>query len=185
MNEPKVYTMEDILNYEPTEEELLQAEREEFHFRKGYYYAICDVIVALGRGLLPRQLGQFADGALYSWYLKQPCTKRIEPPEFPEVWFYVAKRILKRDNYICHYCGEKANSVDHIVPVSRGGTDDEDNLVSCCRSCNSRKGTKDYPGHMCYRTYKASITEGIEFAPKGRLTQINKGLRKLRALEAE
>lgn len=47
----------------------------------------------------------------------------------------------------CVYCGIQTNpfstfSIDHVVPVSKGGTDDLANLVPCCRSCNSRKGAR-------------------------------------------
>ena len=45
----------------------------------------------------------------------------------------------------CTYCGVQTNpfrdfSIDHVVPVVKGGGDDVINLVPCCRSCNSRKG---------------------------------------------
>jgi len=54
-------------------------------------------------------------------------------------WKKLRLRILARDAYTCHYCGDTANEVDHIVPLKRGGSDDTDNLVACCRSCNIRK----------------------------------------------
>jgi hypothetical protein len=51
--------------------------------------------------------------------------------------------IYARDGYKCTYCGSKKDlSVDHIVPVSRGGSNENDNLVTACRSCNSSKGDK-------------------------------------------
>lgn len=40
---------------------------------------------------------------------------------------------------ICFYCGRIANEIDHIIPVSRGGTGERSNLVPSCRSCNARK----------------------------------------------
>ena len=49
-------------------------------------------------------------------------------------------RVLKRDNYTCAYCGLDANQVDHIIPRASGGTHDLDNLVACCKTCNSKKG---------------------------------------------
>ena len=52
-------------------------------------------------------------------------------------------RVLKRDNYTCAYCGLDANQVDHIIPRSAGGTHDLDNLVACCKQCNTRKGSKN------------------------------------------
>ena len=43
----------------------------------------------------------------------------------------------------CIYCGEKKKpTIDHKVPLARGGTNDISNLVPACGSCNSRKGTK-------------------------------------------
>lgn len=39
----------------------------------------------------------------------------------------------------CVYCGDESTCVDHIVPVSRGGTRDLDNLAPSCSSCNSDK----------------------------------------------
>jgi 5-methylcytosine-specific restriction endonuclease McrA len=54
-------------------------------------------------------------------------------------WKKLRLRILSRDAHTCHYCGDTANEVDHIVPLKRGGSDDPDNLVACCRTCNIRK----------------------------------------------
>ena len=57
-------------------------------------------------------------------------------------WKRIRGRVLRRDGYICAYCGQMANTVDHILPVSKGGTDDMENLVAACTSCNSRKSNK-------------------------------------------
>lgn len=53
--------------------------------------------------------------------------------------------IYARDNYMCVRCGcmdPKALSVDHITPVAKGGTDEDGNLQTLCRSCNSSKGPR-------------------------------------------
>jgi 5-methylcytosine-specific restriction endonuclease McrA len=51
--------------------------------------------------------------------------------------------IHKRDQHICQYCGAKENlTVDHVLPSSRGGRDEWENLVCCCTSCNMKKGNK-------------------------------------------
>lgn len=51
--------------------------------------------------------------------------------------------VFARDGYACVYCGSPLNlSLDHIIPQSRGGSHDPDNLCTCCRSCNSSKGAR-------------------------------------------
>ena len=48
--------------------------------------------------------------------------------------------ILHRDRHTCTYCGGCADTVDHILPRSRGGGDTWFNLVAACRPCNGLKG---------------------------------------------
>ena len=51
-----------------------------------------------------------------------------------------SRRIWDRDGWQCVTCGTwKDLTVDHIIPRSKGGTDDDDNLQTMCRSCNSAK----------------------------------------------
>ena len=52
--------------------------------------------------------------------------------------------ILSRDNFTCQDCGAKASNgaqleVDHHIPRSNGGSNDESNLVTLCRDCNHGK----------------------------------------------
>lgn len=57
-------------------------------------------------------------------------------------WSKLRDRILKRDCRICGYCGGRATAVDHIIPRSRGGSNEVSNLISACKSCNSTKNDK-------------------------------------------
>ena len=54
--------------------------------------------------------------------------------------------VFKRDGFICQYCGSHPPTVvlhvDHIVPVAGGGTNDQDNLITSCLSCNLGKGAR-------------------------------------------
>lgn len=52
------------------------------------------------------------------------------------------REVLRRDAYICQYCGTHAAylTIDHIVPRRLGGAHSWDNLVAACPSCNHRKG---------------------------------------------
>lgn len=45
----------------------------------------------------------------------------------------------KRRGRACAYCDQLADTVDHVVPLIRGGTNFEGNLAPCCRRCNSSK----------------------------------------------
>jgi len=46
---------------------------------------------------------------------------------------------------VCYYCGNLFKpselTMDHIVPLARGGRSTKDNLVACCKECNNRKKT--------------------------------------------
>eukprot|EP00252_Welwitschia_mirabilis_P003977 TRINITY_DN14089_c0_g1_i1.p1 TRINITY_DN14089_c0_g1~~TRINITY_DN14089_c0_g1_i1.p1 ORF type:complete len:276 (+),score=43.14 TRINITY_DN14089_c0_g1_i1:206-1033(+) len=53
------------------------------------------------------------------------------------------KNVLGRDLFTCQYCrSTKDLTVDHVLPVSRGGKWTWENLVTACSECNSRKGNK-------------------------------------------
>ena len=84
------------------------------------------------------------------------------------------KNVLKRDGNKCQYCGSKeALTLDHVIPRSRGGVDSWDNLITCCASCNVKKGNKTpkeanmpllskphKPHHLMYlRSQIASVNE--------------------------
>lgn len=50
--------------------------------------------------------------------------------------------IFARDKFECQYCGSHDElTLDHIIPLTQGGTNEDDNLITACVSCNSAKGT--------------------------------------------
>jgi 5-methylcytosine-specific restriction endonuclease McrA len=56
------------------------------------------------------------------------------------------KNLLLRDRYTCQFCGRLLPAheltLDHVIPRSRGGHTDWDNLVACCHKCNNLKGDR-------------------------------------------
>jgi hypothetical protein len=53
----------------------------------------------------------------------------------------VRERILLRDGSQCAYCGSTNNlQIDHIIPICRGGKENENNMQVLCRTCNLKKG---------------------------------------------
>lgn len=66
-------------------------------------------------------------------YIKVPYERTIP----------VSRRaVFGRDGHRCQYCGAPAESLDHILPRSRGGGHTWDNVVACCRRCNIGKGDR-------------------------------------------
>jgi 5-methylcytosine-specific restriction endonuclease McrA len=49
------------------------------------------------------------------------------------------RAVFLRDGGRCQYCGRKADSIDHVIPRSRGGAHSWENVVAACGRCNSTK----------------------------------------------
>jgi 5-methylcytosine-specific restriction endonuclease McrA len=49
------------------------------------------------------------------------------------------RAIFARDEHRCQYCGGAADSIDHVMPRSRGGQHTWENVAAACRPCNLRK----------------------------------------------
>lgn len=50
--------------------------------------------------------------------------------------------IFARDSSRCQYCGKQAESIDHVIPRSKGGEHRWENVVACCRRCNTFKADR-------------------------------------------
>lgn len=50
--------------------------------------------------------------------------------------------VLRRDRHTCAFCGESAETVDHLLPQSRGGRNTWMNTVAACRRCNNVKANR-------------------------------------------
>jgi len=85
---------------------------------------------------------------------QKPTEYRSEISGRPRIGAGLRKNIYVRDEFICQYCGvhcfdswidnPDSLTIDHMIPVSLGGNNDEDNLVTCCSECNSYKSSLSF-----------------------------------------
>ena len=73
----------------------------------------------------------------YEWYSRDPAAKK----RYGRTWKRIRDRYIKT-HPLCEHCAKDekitpAEEVHHIKPLSHGGTNDENNLMSLCKSCHS------------------------------------------------
>jgi hypothetical protein len=73
-----------------------------------------------------------------------------------EDWHIIRSIVMERDGHACTYCGA-TNQLegDHIVPLSRGGSNALTNLATACRPCNLSKGWKTFAEWRSRRAVQA------------------------------
>jgi hypothetical protein len=53
--------------------------------------------------------------------------------------------IFERDDFVCQYCAQRFTkdqlTIDHLIPLSKGGLNEAINYVTCCGPCNQKKGS--------------------------------------------
>jgi len=101
-------------------------------------------VVIKGREKAPIKifLDEIVDGSIIPLdYVKKENKNNRSP--LPKA---LRHKILSRDRYTCQACGARAPDVelevDHRIPVSKGGTDEESNLTTLCKECNRGKGAR-------------------------------------------
>ena len=66
----------------------------------------------------------------------------VQPSENPN---FTRFNVFLRDKFTCQYCGDKKDlTFDHLLPKSKGGLTDWNNVVTACSDCNVKKGGKFY-----------------------------------------
>ncbi len=115
------------------------------------------------KGIIKKTGDTNREGTLYQIFLPdeikicQDLIKEKQTVELPlidakkEVDFYNIKenrlKIFERDNYKCTYCGKQLTrfnaTLDHILPVSKGGDNSFGNLTTACLHCNSQRNNQD------------------------------------------
>jgi hypothetical protein len=127
------------------------------------YGSVQDALTGLElKGVIKKVGDTNREGTLYQIYLPEEieiCTQRMKEiiiEELPhvdpkkEVDFYNVRenrfKIFERDKYLCYKCGKQLTrfsaTLDHIQPVSKGGDNSYENLVTACLHCNSKRGAQ-------------------------------------------
>jgi 5-methylcytosine-specific restriction endonuclease McrA len=87
-----------------------------------------------------------ADGELRSATASYPLAVVVRLHRYVKVdWKPVPltkRSVWARDRGVCQYCGQWGDTLDHVVPRSRGGQHSWGNVVLACRRCNNRKGSQ-------------------------------------------
>src|SRR6185436_7156612 len=82
-------------------------------------------------------------------------------------WHIVRSIVMERDRYACTYCGsDKQLEADHILPLSRGGSNALVNLATACWPCNLSKGSKAVRSEIVGKrvTFEKEIWRAIDAA---------------------
>jgi len=124
------------------------------------YGAVQDALVGLEKKGVIKKVGDTnREGTLYQIALpeeieicnefmkEKSITEPIPVNEKMEIDFYNIKenryKIFERDGYKCHYCKKQLTrfsaTLDHIEPVSKGGDNSFNNLITACLHCNSKR----------------------------------------------
>jgi hypothetical protein len=115
------------------------------------------------------------------------------PDPTPEKRRAISKRVryevLRRDNHTCRYCHatDSALTIDHVVPVALGGTDEPSNLVAACRDCNSGKTSSTPDSALVAQATDDALrwSAAMEVAAGLAADDIRAGLEYADALDAE
>lgn len=85
---------------------------------------------------------------------------KSSPPKRKSIPSRLRHEVFKRDGYRCRECGatnkETKLEIDHIVPVSKGGTNDITNLQVLCKTCNRAKYNRTWVGGQVDDSYHIS-----------------------------
>jgi 5-methylcytosine-specific restriction endonuclease McrA len=74
-------------------------------------------------------------------------------PRDSRAWRALRKQILARDGYVCTYCGQDADTVDHVLSIKHHPelAMNPENLRSACKRCNSMKGSRSEGSFLARR----------------------------------
>jgi hypothetical protein len=117
--------------------------------------SLCETLWIGLPGEAPAGWSDWSDLRKVRWLRRQEAKATAALPPAPTPAAPRARRpipvsvrfaVLERCGFACSYCGARPPGVvltiDHVVPVSKGGTNDESNLVAACWECNAGKSAR-------------------------------------------
>lgn len=99
-------------------------------------------------GMLLRQVAEVEErleGRMfgpYPWPTVVRLIRYVNPAWLHRPAAFSRAGVLRRDRGRCCYCGAAGTTLDHVLPLCRGGRTTWDNLVTACERCNGRKGDR-------------------------------------------
>lgn len=81
----------------------------------------------------------------WGWYVTDKARITFSSTRLPfEQWRELRAFVFSRDDYTCFYCNKRGGRLecDHKTPLSRGGSNEPENLITSCLNCNRKKRTK-------------------------------------------
>jgi 5-methylcytosine-specific restriction endonuclease McrA len=94
--------------------------------------------------------------------------KFINPKRRSSIVRFSRHHVFLRDDFRCQYCREvfapKDLTLDHVVPVMRGGKKTWSNIVTCCGDCNQKKGART-PQEAGFQGFRAPREPDHGFIP--------------------
>ena len=72
-------------------------------------------------------------------------THMVRIPRWARTPPVTRRSVLRRDNGLCVYCSAPADTIDHVIPRSRGGTHEWGNVVAACKRATSPRPTNCSP----------------------------------------
>lgn len=94
---------------------------------------------ATGEPIFAHEIGKYGEGLGELLPLPTP----LEPYRKEAIPLSLRWEIWERDNFTCRICGSRQYlTIDHIIPESKGGNLEKDNLQTLCKPCNSKKGNR-------------------------------------------
>jgi hypothetical protein len=126
--------------YCPLYYEFIVWYRERVHGK--VFYGLTSMKAKMVDDYLSKQMPDFDKNHVF----EQACLVINETPIFTADFNRKSPRvstgIVDKSEWVCVYCGEWAATVDHLIALDLGGTNNKENLAKCCYACNHLKGNK-------------------------------------------